>query len=78
MDVVAEIGGNPASKTRFSLSVENELGDAGRDDRTRLVRPSSQTRIGTTTTNSGEFIFFPVQLITSEQDWQPPYYSVVP
>ena len=35
----AEIGRNPVSKhTSFSLSVENEQGDAGR---TRLARPSS-------------------------------------
>ena len=30
-DAVAEIGKNPVSSTRFSLSMENEQADAGRD-----------------------------------------------
>ena len=46
--------------TRFSLSVENEQADAGRDGRTRLARPNSQARTGT-----GKYSFFPVQLTTS-------------
>ena len=33
--------------TIFSLSVENEHADAGRDGRTRLTRPNSQARTGT-------------------------------
>ena len=33
--------------TRFSLSVENEQADPGRDGRTRLARPNSQARTGT-------------------------------
>ena len=46
-DTAAESGRNPVSKhqpIRFSLSVENEQADAGRDYRTRLVRPYSQAR----------------------------------
>ena len=39
--------GNPCLSTRFSLSVENEQADAGRDGRTRLTRPNSQARTGT-------------------------------
>ena len=47
--------------TRFSLSVEIEqANDAGRDGRTRLVRPNSQARTGT-----GKCSFPPVQLTTS-------------
>ena len=47
---------NPASKHRFSLSVENERADAGRDDRTCLARTNSQVQTGT-----GDFSspFFP-------------------
>ena len=60
VDTVAESGVNPASKTRFSLSVENddEQADTGRDGRTRLARPHySQARTGT-----GKYSFFLVQL----------------
>ena len=42
--------GGPLSKhqpIRFSLSVENERADAGRDGRTCLARPNSQARTGT-------------------------------
>ena len=43
MDAVAESGRNPVSKrTIFSLGVENEQADAGRDGRSCLVRPNSQ------------------------------------
>ena len=45
MDAAAEIGRNPESKhqsIRFSLSVENERVDPGRDGRTRLARPNSR------------------------------------
>ena len=56
----AEIGRNPVS-TRFSLSGDYEQADAGRDGRTRLVRPNSQAR-----TNVDRIMFiFPVQLTTS-------------
>ena len=39
-----EEGEEPVSKhqIRFTLGVENERADGGRDGRTRLVRPSSQ------------------------------------
>ena len=47
MDVAAEIGRNPVSSTIFSLSMENEQADTGRDGRTRLTRPNSQARTGT-------------------------------
>ena len=43
MDVVAESRRNPSvskHQTRFSLSVENELADAGRDGRIRLASRS--------------------------------------
>ena len=40
-------GGIPRVSTRFSLSVEKEQADAGRDGRTRLARPNSQARTGT-------------------------------
>ena len=40
-------GGLPQVSTRFSLSVENELADAGRDGRTRYARPNSQVRTET-------------------------------
>ena len=40
-------GGIPQVSTRFSLGVENEQADAGRDGRTRLARPNSQARTGT-------------------------------
>ena len=43
MDAAAEIGRNFVSKhQRFSLSVENEQADVGRDGRTRLARLNSQ------------------------------------
>ena len=37
---------------RFSLSMENEQAEAGRDGGTRLVRPNSLARTGT-----GEYSF---------------------
>ena len=40
-------GGIPWVSTRFSLSVENEQADAGRNGRTCLASPSSQARAGT-------------------------------
>ena len=39
--------GIPWVSTRFSLSMENEQADAGRDGQTRLARPSSQAQTGT-------------------------------
>ena len=47
MDAAAEIRRNPKVSTRFSLSMENEQADAGRDGQTRLARPNSQARTGT-------------------------------
>ena len=41
-----KLRGRPGS-TRFSLGMENEQTDAGRDCRTRLVRPNSEARTGT-------------------------------
>ena len=40
-------GGVPYVRTRFSLGMENEQADAGRDSRTLLARPNSQARTGT-------------------------------
>ena len=37
---------NPCENTRFSLGVENDRADTGRDDRTCLARPNSQARTG--------------------------------
>ena len=62
---------NPRVRTRFSLGVENERADAGRDSRTRLVRPKhSQTR-----TEVGDNIVLPCSA-DNVQDWLP--YPVVP
>ena len=49
VDAVAESGRNTVSKhqVRFSLSVDNERADAGRDGRTRRARPNSQARMET-------------------------------
>ena len=47
MNVAVGIGRNPASKTGFSLSAENEQTDTGRDGQTYLPRSSSQARTGT-------------------------------
>ena len=44
----------------FSLNIENDQADPGRDGRTRLAKPNSQARTGT-----GKYSFFPVQLTTS-------------
>ena len=46
MDAAAEIGRNPVS-TKFSLSVENEPADMGRDGQTRLAKPKPQAGTGT-------------------------------
>ena len=45
MEAAVEIGSNPVSK--FSLNLENEQADAGRDGRTRLVRPNPQALMRT-------------------------------
>ena len=39
-------GGIPRIRTRISLCVENEEGNAGLDGRTCFARPNSQTRTG--------------------------------
>ena len=49
--------------TRFSLGVENERADAGRDGRTILARPNLHSRMGT-----GKFRF-PCSA-DHKQDWQ--------
>ena len=49
VDAVAESGRDPVSKhqpIRFSLSVENERADVGRDGRAGLARPNYQARMG--------------------------------
>ena len=68
MDAAAESGRNPASKhqpIRFSLRMENEQADAGRDGRTR----PRETKLSGANGDKEKNIF-PVQL-THEQDWQP-------
>ena len=54
---------NPVS-ARFSLSVENERADAGRDGQTCLARPNSQARTGTAK------FHFPSSA-DHDQDWHP-------
>ena len=49
------LGGIPGVSTRFSVSIENEQADTGRDGQTCLTKPNFQARTGT-----GKF--FPVQL----------------
>ena len=49
MDDAAEIGRYPVSKHPIQPEGENEQGDAGRDDWTRLARPNFQARTGTGT-----------------------------
>ena len=64
MDVAAEIGRNPVSKHQIQPEYRDEQADAGRDCRTRLVRPNSQAR-----TRTG---IFPFSFSADhEQDWQP-------
>ena len=58
MDPAADIGRNPVSNNRFSLSVENEKADTGRDGQTCLAKPKSPAR-----TVTGKC--FPVQLTTN-------------
>ena len=53
-------GGIPRVSIRFSLSIENEQADAGRDGRPRLARPNYQGANG-----DREIFIFPVQLTTS-------------
>ena len=48
MDAAAKVGRNPVSSTRFSLRFKNEQADAERDGRTRVAKPNSQARTGTT------------------------------
>ena len=48
---------------RFSLSIEIEQADAGRDGRTRLARPNSLARTAT-----GKLFDFSVRLTTSRID----------
>ena len=63
MDAAAEIGRNPVSNHQIQPEYGNEQADAGRDSRTRLVRPNSQAR------TESENIHFPCSA-GHEQDWQ--------
>ena len=65
MDAAAEIARNLVRTTTFSLSVENEQDDAGRDSRTRHAKPNSQARTGKGKSH------FPCPADDHEQDWQP-------
>ena len=56
----------PGVSTRFSLSVENEQANAGRDCQTRLARPNSQARTGTE-----KYSFSLLCSADHEEDWQP-------
>ena len=42
MDAAVDIGSNPVSSTRFSLSVENEQADTRRDGQICLAKPNFQ------------------------------------
>ena len=46
-DAAVELGRNPVSKHQIQPEYGDEQADAGRDCRTRLVRPHSQARTGT-------------------------------
>ena len=65
MDAAAELGRNPVSKHQIQSKYGDEQADAGRDCRTRLARPNSQTR-----TNVDREIDFPCSA-DHVQDWQP-------
>ena len=54
-------GGIPCAITRFSLSVEIEQADAGRDGRTRLA----ETKFSGANGDKEMLFIFPVQLTTS-------------
>ena len=60
MDTARKSGGIPWVSTRFSLSMENEQADAGRDGGT----PSGETKFSGAYGDGGIFII-PVQLTTS-------------
>ena len=64
METIAESGkGSPVKvSTRFSLGVENERADAGRDG---TAEPNSQDQILRSERGQGENPVFPVQLTTS-------------
>ena len=47
MDTAAELGKNPVSKHQIQPEYGDEQADAGRNCRTRLVRPNYQARTGT-------------------------------
>ena len=73
MDAAAELGRNPASSTRFSLSMEmSRLTQDETDERTRLARPNSQAH------KRGQGTIHFSCSAHHEQDWQPypvdPYY----
>ena len=52
-DATTELGRNPVSKHQIQPEYGDEQADAGRDRRTRLVRPNSQAR----RTRTGEYSF---------------------
>ena len=56
MNAAVDIGRNRVSKTRFSVSIENEQADTRREGQTCLAKPNFQARTGTRN-------FFPVQLV---------------
>ena len=63
IDAAAELGRDPVSKHQIQPEYGDEQADAGRDCRTRLVRPHSQAR-----TRTGENIHFPCSA-DHVQDW---------
>ena len=64
MDAAAGLGRNPVSKHQIQPEYRDEQADAGRDCRTRLVRPNSQARKGIAKKKH-----FPCSA-DHEQDWQ--------
>ena len=53
MDAAAELGMNPVSKHQIEPEYGEEQADAGRDYRTRLVRPNSHFPVQLTTRRTG-------------------------
>ena len=64
MDAAPELGRNPVSKHQIQPEYGDEQADAGRDCRTSLARPNSQTL-----TRTGKFSF--PSSADNVQDWQP-------
>ena len=65
MDAAAKLGRNPVSKHQIQPEYGDEQADAGRDCRTRLVKPNSKAQ-----TRTRKYSFSPYSA-DHVQDWQP-------